>query len=363
MKIAHIFWGLGFGGIETMLVNIANAQVDYGADVHLVLINELYEKTLLDRLSSNVHIHLLNRKLGSKGLGFIWKLNKELRIINPDKIHLHGPEFYAMIFGRRLSHVVSLTLHALPVQPVRHRSCWRALVARLTFGFKYGEDLVTQIPQLFAISSSVKEAFYAKYNVDSMIVYNGILTSNFSRKVSYNITPPIFRVIQISRLDHQKKGQDLLIKAASILKGKLDVTFIGDGDSMAYLKELSQKLEVNDYVHFLGKKTQGYIAEHLKGYSLFIQPSRREGFGLTVAEAMAAKVPVLVSSGQGPAEVTENIKYGWVFLNGDENDLASQIIYLISHYEDAERKANLAYDYVCSHYDVSITARSYLELY
>ncbi len=50
MKIAHIFWALGFGGIETMLVNIAYAQAQYGAEVHIVLINELYEKSLLERL-------------------------------------------------------------------------------------------------------------------------------------------------------------------------------------------------------------------------------------------------------------------------------------------------------------------------
>lgn len=43
IKIVHVFWALGFGGIETMLVNIANAQVKLGADVHIILINELYE--------------------------------------------------------------------------------------------------------------------------------------------------------------------------------------------------------------------------------------------------------------------------------------------------------------------------------
>lgn len=190
MKVAHIFWGLGFGGIETMLVNIANAQAHYGAEVHIILINELYEKTLLNNLCSNVQIHLLNRKLGSKGLGFVWRLNKELKSINPDKVHLHGPEFYAMIFCARLRHVTSLTLHALPVQPVTHRSCWRSFIARLTFGFKYGEDLVIKIPKIFAISSAVKDAFYSIYGINSEIVFNGILTSKFARKESYVITPP-----------------------------------------------------------------------------------------------------------------------------------------------------------------------------
>ena len=190
IRVAHVFWGLGFGGIETMLVNIANAQAEYGADVHIVLINELYEKSLLNKLNSSVHVHLLNRKLGSKSLAFIWKLNKELRNIAPDKIHLHGPEFYAMIFGKKLSHEVSLTLHDLPFKMARHGSFWGMVKAMLTMGFVDGEQLVQRIPKIFAISNAVKEAFAEKYGVDSTVICNGILTNNFLPKEQMIVTTP-----------------------------------------------------------------------------------------------------------------------------------------------------------------------------
>ena len=70
------------------------------------------------------------------------------------------------------------------------------------------------------------------------------------------------------------------------------------------------------------------MAAHLTDYDLFVQPSRWEGFGLTVAEAMAAGVPVLVSEGQGPAEVTQGSRYGWLFANGDADDLQRQIVFI-----------------------------------
>lgn len=189
IRVAHVFWGLGFGGIETMLVNIANAQAEYGADVHVVLINELYEKTLLEKLDSSVHVHLLNRKLGSKSLTFIWNLNKELRDIAPDKIHLHGPEFYAMIFGKELKNKTSLTLHALPFAKIKHGSYWGMVKAMLTLGFVDGEQLVQRIPKIFAISNAVKEAFNEKYGVDSTVICNGILTTNFLPKEQVEVTP------------------------------------------------------------------------------------------------------------------------------------------------------------------------------
>ena len=56
MKIAHIFWGLGTGGIETMLVNIANEQARLGHEVHIIIINDLVNEPL-DTISS-VMFHL-----------------------------------------------------------------------------------------------------------------------------------------------------------------------------------------------------------------------------------------------------------------------------------------------------------------
>ena len=55
------------------------------------------------------------------------------------------------------------------------------------------------------------------------------------------------------------------------------------------------ELNLEKHVRFLGNQSREYVYSHLKDYDLFVQPSRFEGFGLTVAEAMAACVPVLVT--------------------------------------------------------------------
>lgn len=78
---------------------------------------------------------------------------------------------------------------------------------------------------------------------------------------------------------------------------------------------------------------------------------------------MAAAVPVLVSEGQGPAEVTQGNRYGWVFTNGDVVGLQRQIAFIKEHYGEAMTKAGKAKDYVRNTYDVSVTAQSYLREY
>ena len=61
---------------------------------------------------------------------------------------------------------------------------------------------------------------------------------------------------------------------------------------------------------------------------------------------MASKVPVLVSNGQGPAEVTCGDKYGWLFENGDSDKLMEQIDYIVKHYDEALIKAEKALRYI-----------------
>ena len=102
---------------------------------------------------------------------------------------------------------------------------------------------------------------------------------------------------------------------------------------------------------------------HLCDYDLFVQPSRYEGFGLTVAEAMAAKVPVLVSSGQGPEEVTRGDLYGWVFQNGEIVSLTESIEQIYSNYELCLEKVESARNYVCNSFDVRETANRYIKEY
>ena len=362
MKIVHVWWQLGYGGIETMLVNIANEQLKLGADVYIVVINDNNEEKLVASLDKRVHFICLGRRLKSHNPIFIYNYNKVLREIRPDVIHLHDSRFYTLILNRELSRIAVSTLHDLPKGSIRRTDWGHMLPAFLHFREPGNVLYINKIQKVFSISKAVRDNLKNKYGVESTVVYNGIKTHMFKQRPNTPCTNTL-RIIMVSRLVHQKKGQDLLIEAVSKLKDKVDVTFVGEGESMDYLIKITADLGCNDYVHFIGKQSQSWIVEHMKDFDLFCQPSRWEGFGLTVAEAMAAKVPVLVSAGQGPAEVTCENKYGWTFKNGNIEDLARVISYIHTHYAEALDKAALAQTHVKENFDVSITAKKYLEMY
>ena len=99
MKIAHILWGLTYGGIETMLVNIANEQVRAGADVSVIVVNDLTEDALVQAFDKRIHYYCLKRKRHTLGLGTIVRLNRLLCRLQPDAIHLHCSRLYKMLLN------------------------------------------------------------------------------------------------------------------------------------------------------------------------------------------------------------------------------------------------------------------------
>lgn len=363
MKITHIFWSLGFGGIETMLVNIANAQIKEKAQVSIIIINKFCEETLIQSLDKRISIYILGRTDGSIDFRFIIKLNRLLKQIQPDVIHLHRSDI-ASILNPQFLPKTCVTLHDLPKGEIKPQNILKLLWNKILRKPKPYSNMtyINHIPYIFSISRSVKEELEKQYNIESSVIYNGIETKQFRTKESDIHNTPL-RIVMVSRLEHDKKGQDLLIKAASQLQGKVTVDFIGTGSSLEYLKQLVHQLHCEESVKFLGKQDQRYISSHLADYDLFVQPSRWEGFGLTVAEALAAQIPVLASEGQGPAEVICGNKYGWIFENGNVEDLTHKIEYILNHYHEAIEKAKLGKDYVYENFDIHSTANAYLNAY
>lgn len=345
MKVAHIVYGLTFGGIETMLVNIANEQAALGHDIHVIVINDLVEPTLRDRLAGAVHFHAIGRKVGSRNPWPVAKLNLLLLRLNPDTIHLHTDSI-----ARYLSP------HFKPRTCVtQHNVCTDtdSIYLHLT-------------PTIFAISQKVRDDIRQKRGLGSVVVYNGIATSKFKQNASREHHSGPFRIVQTGRLAAEHKGQDILLRAIAILKSDgitgITASFIGDGPSLESLQTLAKELGIRGQVEFLGSRPQEYIYGHLCDYDLFVQPSRYEGFGLTVAEAMAAGVPVLVSDIDGPMEIIAGGLYGSHFRSEDPADCAARIKEIYRSQPDPAKTA-AALDHVRRHFEVSNTAKKYLNLY
>lgn len=75
----------------------------------------------------------------------------------------------------------------------------------------------------------------------------------------------------------------------------------GRGELETGLKSLAESLGIGDHVHFLGFRTD--VAEILRALDVFVLPSVREGFGLSMLEAMASGLPVIAARVGGIPEI------------------------------------------------------------
>ena len=332
---------MGTGGTENMVVDIASVQAENN-DVCIFVINDWVEEYMLRKLSPKCKVELLGRKPGSKNPLPIIKLNWKLLRFSPDIIHLHSTRTVNCI--KVCNNVFKIrTIHGLGNDPKDFRSCRK----------------------LIAISQAVAD-FTKKQGYDSIVIPNGIRVRAIGNDFGKDLRKKPYHFIQVSRLEIATKAQDVLIKAIAKLKAdgidNFVMHLVGDGDDFLVLQNLCEELGVSDIVKFEGRWNQQKIYASLCQYDLFIQSSRNEGFGLTIAEAMAAKVPVLVSNIPGPMEVINGGKLGLSFENENVSDCAVKIKQFILDGRNDEQ-VEAAYEYVKNNYDVSVTAQKYLEVY
>lgn len=341
MRIAHILWSMGTGGTENMVVDIASVQAEKH-QVSIFVINDWVEDYMLAKLNSKCKVEQLGRKPRSKNPFPILMLNWKLWRFRPDIIHLHSSRSINCIWACRAVPKVR-TIHGLGNNSKDYVHC----------------------KKLIAISQAVSD-FTKNQGFESVVINNGIRinaieNSSFKKKSSKQL-----EFIQVSRLHMATKGQDILIRAIARLKedgyNNFRLHFVGDGKDLSELKKMCENLHVNDLIVFEGNWTQERIYSSLSCYDLFIQPSRNEGFGLTIAEAMAAKVPVLISDIPGPMEVIDGGRLGAFFESENFVDCAEKIKKFIENGRK-ESQVEMAFQYAREHYDVSVTAKKYLNVY
>ena len=159
------------------------------------------------------------------------------------------------------------------------------------------------------------------------------LEKSKSKQPSDNIN-----IITIGHIDVRYKGQEYAIRTiAQLLKeGKSNYHYhlIGAGEG-TYLKKLAKQLQVEENVHFLGRKTPEEVMNILTDADIYVQPSITEGLPRSVVEAMSTALPCI---GFNTGGIPELLEPEYIAKLKDVNGLVQRIKDL----EDGERYQNAA---------------------
>lgn len=134
------------------------------------------------------------------------------------------------------------------------------------------------------------------------------------------------RIVAAGRLV-EAKGHDLLIDAAGRVAADFDLLIHGEGPLRAALARRIAERGLEGRVTLAGHAPD--LAAVLADADLCVLPSRREGFGNVVVEAMAAGVPVLAAACSGPAGLIEDGRNGFLVAPDDAAALGEAIAALL----------------------------------
>ena len=317
MKIVHCLFTMEIGGAQVLTVGLLN-QMCIANDVVLVIINNKWSDELLTQVDKRVKIYYIKRVKGDRAILPVIRLNILLFKLKPDIIHCHEPNMAKIIKVRRPK--LLQTVHDVGIST----------------------QYYNLYDELIAISDAVYSDVSSRWNKAIKRIYNGIPITEFKRRSNYilNNGKPI-KLVQISRLVHEKKGQDILIQAMHIIVYEygfchFHLDIIGDGESFDFLAGLIKELGLTDNVKLLGEKSRTWIMCELCSYHILVQPSRYEGFGLTIIEGFAAGLPVLSSNIDGPKEIISDMSAGFLFESGDVNSCVAELFKIAALYSDGK---------------------------
>lgn len=190
-----------------------------------------------------------------------------------------------------------------------------------------------KLDNIITVSNHCKEVLekkFPKYRTKIHVIQNIIspkLIMAMSNEKIANENLDNIILCTVCRITVQK-GIDIAIECCEkLVKEGLMFKWmvIGDGNEMKRLQKIINERGLNQYFEFVGSKSNPY--PYIKACDIYIQPSRWEGFGITVSEAKVLNKPIVVSNIPEFIEQIENNKTGLVY--SDMNDMINKIKKLI----------------------------------
>lgn len=158
------------------------------------------------------------------------------------------------------------------------------------------------------------------------------------------------------------KGLHVLLDAASRLGfSNWHLAIVGEGESRALLEQQAKALGIADKVRFYGFREDR--VSFLKGFDLFVLPSRSEGTPRCLMEAMAAGLPVIASDIPGCHYLVSHGQTGLLFPVDDAKALAGMIQEVASNKSASDRLAMAGMTFVKNCFSANRMADGYTSLY
>lgn len=328
--IGLLFSNFGGGGIQRVRLTLAEALLQKGWRVDLIVVNS--SGPLKSEIPAGSQLFDLSVAHSSQS---IQKIITYLHTENPDillssQTHIN----ISAIIARSFSHWkgrLFLTEHITIDYVAKNATNWKdrllPFLARLFYRGADGVILVSkQTAQHFIKATHLPERLVH-------VIYNPIVSHRMIDQSKLQADHKWFDlrgtpvVLSAGRLTKQKDF-DTLLKAFRLVVLNIPsarLLILGEGEELDRLLGLVDQLNLKESVQFMGYVNNPYA--FMEKAAAFVLSSQWEGFGNVLAEAMACGTPVVSTDcPSGPREILDNGTYGALVPPGNPEMLAAAIL-------------------------------------
>ena len=359
LKVVHLVYSFGIGGLERVIVNLINNSSELEVEHHIVTLID--DHAFASHLEPKVYLHNLDKKDG-KDLHCHWRLFKLLRNLKPDVVHTYN---FGTIEYQPIAWLagVQVRVHAEHGRessykkidnPQKYERFRKLIIPFLNYFVVVSKDLQSWGRTCLGLTDKKLK-----------LIFNGISLSEFSSKES-NRTPEYYVFVSVGRLV-DVKNHALLLEAfhhsieiePKLQKAKLVI--VGDGPNMALLVQQIKDLNLEPNVTLTGHC--GDVSSILNRSNVFVLSSKYEAMPMTALEAMACRLPVIAPRVGGVEFILKNNVNGLLVEPNNVQKMAAALVYAFQHKDELSAMGANGRNMVESEFSDDVMCKRYFELY
>lgn len=272
-------------------------------------------------------------------------VKQEIKDFNPDSIHFHSSKggFLGRIAAHRSKARLFYTPHGISFIRTDVSSFKRFLFLLLETFIQWYTPV-----RMIAISQAEYENVL-RLTKNATTIKNFIPIDNISPHVDGETT-----VVGITGRITEAKNPPLFNRIAYALP-HISFLWVGDGP-------LRSQLDAEN-ITITGQVSRDEALQHLTGISIYIQTSDWEGLPISLLEAMAAKIPVIVTRIPAHVNLIDDGETGIICDINNDSQFVEAIQNLISNPDKRTTLGQEGYDYVNKHHNLTYAVQKYAEEY
>jgi polysaccharide pyruvyl transferase CsaB len=372
VKVIYVIGGGEFGGAEKHILDLLIEIKQHGVQGKVICFYEAeFSQALRER---GIEVTVLD--YGRFDARLAKGLRRVFREEKPDLIHTHGVKanFFARLAAKDLADVpLVTTVHSLLRFDYENYLSYRIVSWMERVTRRYNSHYI-------AVSRSIGDSLLAEHIPPEQltIVHHGIDVERFrpgeegdeeqlARKRALRaewgvpedayVIGSVGRLVKIKGIDYAIRAMTQVVKA----EPRAHLVIIGQGPEEARLRELTAELGLDKHVTFGGFRSD--IPDCMRAFDCFISPSQSEGLGLNILEAMATRLPVVITSVGGIRDYAIEGVNARIVQTCSSEDLADKLIQVISDPKRAAQLAATAREFVVEHFSMQSMGSNTVNVY